>query len=188
MRIGPLLIVGLGNPGPRYARTRHNLGFMVLDHLAERLGLCWQIAADGLLAEGVLAGRLVILLKPLTYMNRSGDAVAALVRRRPEIADIIVVHDDLDLPLGRLRIRRSGSAGGHRGVASVIAALGTEGFGRVRIGVDRPPAGIDATDYVLAEFPPEEMAAAREAVARATAALEVLVADGYEAAMSRFNG
>ncbi len=183
------LIVGLGNPGGRYAGTRHNVGWAVVDVLARRLRSRWRRAGfPAEVAEGELGGRRVVLVKPLTYMNRSGEAVAAALRRYGAEGGVILVHDDLDLPPGRVRVRPGGGAGGHRGVLSVQAALGTEEVGRVRVGIGRPPAGVDPADYVLAPFAPEEEAAVGEAVERAAAAVETLLRDGYEVAMNRFNG
>lgn len=183
------LVVGLGNPGRGYAGTRHNVGWAVADLLAARLRVRWRRAGFAAeVAEGDIGGRRVVLLKPLTYMNRSGEAVAEAARRYGAAGRVILVHDDLDLPLGRVRVRRGGGAGGHRGVLSVQAALGTREVGRVRVGIGRPPAGVDPADYVLAPFAPEEEAAVGEAVERAAAAVETVVREGFEAAMNRFNG
>src|SRR6185295_13736415 len=144
------LVVGLGNPGARYRRTRHNLGFGVVDRLAERWGV--TIAGrrhEAETASATFAGERTILAKPLTFMNLSGEAVGKLRRlHRLEPAAILAVYDELDLPAGRVRVRGAGGAGGHRGVASMIEALGT-GFPRVRIGIGRPPGGSDPTAYVL---------------------------------------
>lgn len=183
------LVVGLGNPGPRYAQTRHNVGFMVLDLLAGAIAASWgEEPYEALLARGRWAGLDVYLLKPLTFMNLSGRAVAEACRRlRVAPAEIAVVHDDLDLPVGRLRLRRRGSAGGHRGVASVIAAVGTEEFGRVKIGIGRPPEGLTAADYVLQPFGREERPVVDQVLDRACRAVLTLLAEGYDAAMNRFN-
>ena len=183
-------MVGLGNPGPEYEETRHNAGFEVVAELARRHGGRWnrRLGVPGEVARVHLAGE-VILLRPLTYMNASGDAVRPLVRRLGLApADVVVVFDDMDLPPGRLRIRPGGSSGGHRGVASVVAALGTEAFPRVRVGIGRPPEGVDPVDYVLSRIPGGERAAWQAALARAADAVEVLATEGLAMAMQRFNG
>lgn len=184
------LVVGLGNPGRRYARTRHNLGFVAVDALRERLqGGRWQRRGEALLCRVGSGGQEIVLAKPQTFMNNSGVAVEELVRSfglAP--AEVVLVHDDLDLPVGRIRLRPGGSAGGHRGVASVLAALGTEQVGRVKIGIGRPPAGVDPADYVLAPLSGTEWEALAAPVATAAAALEFLLKGGsWEEAMNRFN-
>jgi len=184
------LVAGLGNPGPRYAESRHNVGFAVVDELARR----WQLgdgryeeSFSGRLWPGECAGQRVLLLQPQTYMNLSGQSVAAVWRYyRLEPADLLVVVDDLDLPLGRLRLRAGGSAGGHRGMTSVIAHVGTEQFPRLRIGIGK----VDRTatvEYVLARFADHERAAAQAAVRRAADAVECWLTRGLEAAMNEFN-
>jgi len=184
------LVVGLGNPGGRYQRNRHNVGFMVVERLAERHGArlrrSWRVHAE--LAEIRLGGERVWLCRPRTYMNRSGLAVAALMRRTgARVGDLVVVLDDVDLPPGRIRVRRRGGAGGHRGLVSVIEALGSEEFTRVRVGIGRPPPGGDLVDYVLSDFGPEERPVMKAAVERAAEAVETIVRDGVEAAMNRYN-
>lgn len=183
------LVVGLGNPGPRYADTRHNAGFMVVDRLAASLGAAWREEPfPGMLARARWAGRDVYLLKPLTFMNLSGRAVVHAARRlHLGPGEIVVVYDDLDLPAGGLRVRRRGSAGGHRGVASVIGELGTEEFGRVRVGIGRPPAGVTPAEYVLQPFAREERGLLDAALDRACQAVLTLLAEGYEVAMRRYN-
>ncbi|CAM3449200.1 aminoacyl-tRNA hydrolase [Hydrogenibacillus schlegelii] len=182
------LVVGLGNPGPEYARTRHNAGFWVVDALAAdgvvvRRDEKW----GGELRDVRFGGQRVWLLKPLTYMNRAGDAVGAVARYfgiAPEA--IVVVYDDLDLPVGKIRLRLQGGHGGHNGMRSVLAALGTEKVPRLRIGIGRPPAG-SVADYVLAPPRPEERAALEAAVERAREALRLAIARDFLAAMNRFN-
>lgn len=185
----PKLIVGLGNPGARYAHTRHNVGFMVVDAVAEQHGL--QLTKRGFHSfwgDGRLDGHKVVLLKPQTFMNLSGQAVAAALRYyRAPAADLLVVYDDLDLPTGRLRLRAAGGAGGHKGMRSVIEHLGHETFARVRIGIDRPPPGWAVPDWVLAPFTADEQPLVRQAVDAAAAAVALFVAEGIEAAMNRFN-
>lgn len=202
------MIVGLGNPGPEYARHRHNIGFQVVDLFAQRHGLVFdkfqkrarlaigQVTLKGL-TSAVASGwqDRVLLAKPMTYMNLSGEAVGALAAfYKIAPADILVIHDDLDLPPGKLRLRASGSAGGQKGVKSIIQHLHTEAFARLRIGISRPggvgssaPPGMDPADYVLQPFTAEqetEMGFVRD---RAVEAIETWLAQGIEAAMNRFN-
>jgi PTH1 family peptidyl-tRNA hydrolase len=181
------LVVGLGNPGRRYAGTRHNVGFDVLDRLTERHRLEWESApADAMQAKWRAAS--VIVAKPLTFMNLSGGAIGELLRfYKIELADLFVVVDDTNLELGRLRARPSGSAGGHNGLKSVIGALGTEEFARLRIGVGRGDGRRDLADHVLAKFEPEERVEIAEATSRAADAAELFVAEGIGPVMNRFN-
>jgi PTH1 family peptidyl-tRNA hydrolase len=181
------LVVGLGNPGRRYAGTRHNVGFDVLDLLAERHRLEWEAApAEGLIAKWRAVPAL--LAKPLTFMNLSGHAVGELLRfYKIDLQDSLIVVDDVNLDLGRLRARPSGSAGGHNGLKSIIAALGTEEFARLRVGVGRGDARRDLGDHVLAKFDPEERVEVAEAVGRAADAAELFVAEGIAPVMNRFN-
>ena len=180
------LVVGLGNPGRRYRGTRHNVGWEVVDRLARRFGIQLEEEAEALVGRGTIAGCPVLLAKPQTYMNESGRAVRALVRRyglAPQ--DLLIVYDDVDLPVGAIRIRPRGSAGGHHGMASVIEALGTQEIPRVRIGIGRPPG--DTAEYVLSRFSPEERPVVEEAVERAADAVETILREGIEVAMGRFN-
>lgn len=181
------LIVGLGNPGRKYVATRHNVGFAVLDVLAGRHGLDWESApAEALIARWRAAG--VLLAKPLTFMNLSGHAVGDLLRFfKIDLSDLLVIVDDVNLELGRLRARREGSPGGHNGLKSLVAQLGTEEFARLRIGVGRGDARRDLADHVLATFAPEERPAVVEAVGRAADAAELFVANGIASVMNRFN-
>jgi peptidyl-tRNA hydrolase, PTH1 family len=171
------VVVGLGNPGRSYERTRHNLGFLVADDLARRHGGSWRKRKRTEAAPVSLGFQDVTLLKPTTFMNNSGAALAEY-----KADDLIVVHDDLDLPEGDVRVKVGGGAGGHNGLRSVIGHLGPD-FVRVRVGVGRPPPGMGVTDYVLGKMD----AAVRDAVPRATDAVEAVVEDGLEAAMNRFN-
>ena len=177
----------MGNPGRRYAGTRHNAGFDVLDLLAERHRLEWESGpADALLARWRSGGALFV--KPVTFMNLSGHALGDLLRfYKIETGDLLVVVDDINLELGRLRARRAGSAGGHNGLKSVIAELGTEEFARLRIGVGRGDARRDLADHVLAKFDPEERSDVAEAVGRSADAAELFVTEGIGAVMNRFN-
>jgi PTH1 family peptidyl-tRNA hydrolase len=183
------LVVGLGNPGRRYAGTRHNVGFEVADTLAARHRLEWEAAPRGVEA---LAARWrerdVAIAKPLTFMNLSGPAVVGLLQFfKIEVADLFVVVDDINLELGRLRARAAGSAGGHNGLKSVIEALGGTAFARMRIGVGRGDARRDLADHVLAKFEASEQPAVAEAIGRAADAVELFVADGIHPVMNRFN-
>jgi PTH1 family peptidyl-tRNA hydrolase len=181
------LVVGLGNPGRRYAGTRHNIGFDVLDRLTGRHGLEWESApADALITRWRAAGAL--LAKPLTFMNLSGQAVGELLRFfKIDLADLLIVVDDVNLDLGRLRARAAGSAGGHNGLKSVIAHLGTEEFARLRIGVGRGDGRRDLADHVLATFEPDERTVVAGTVDRTADAVELFVAEGIGAVMNRFN-
>ena len=183
------LIVGLGNPGRRYRGTRHNVGWDVIARLAARAGI--RVNEDEGFAEvgrGAIGTSRVLLARPYTYMNVSGEAVRDLRRRhrlRPE--DILIIVDDIDLPLGRLRLRAGGSAGGHNGLKSIIDALGTTEFPRLRVGIGRPPRGVDPADFVLTRFTAEEQPMVGEALERAADAVETAVTEGLPAAMNRFN-
>ena len=190
----PWLIVGLGNPGGRYARNRHNIGFMVVDRWAERHGLdvtrkrSFAILGEGKARLGDEEMR-VIAAKPRMFMNESGPAVRELIRRyhgRPERA--IVVYDDMDLPLGRTRLRERGSAGGHKGIASIITSLGTEAFNRLRVGIGRPGEQGGAVEHVLGDFSDGEAEAIDQAIARAADALDWALTQGVPSAMNEFNG
>ncbi|MEW8979495.1 MAG: aminoacyl-tRNA hydrolase [Symbiobacterium sp.] len=187
----PKLIAGLGNPGPRYANTRHNVGWMLLDAFARKHGVAVdQRGFEGLYGElrwGPDAEK-VLLLKPLTYMNLSGRSVAQAARFfRIDPADVLVLHDDLDLEVGRLRLRARGSSGGHNGIKSIIAELGTEVFPRLKIGIGRPAPGWQVVDWVLAPFGPDDAATVAGVLPRAVAAVECFLTDGIEAAMNRYN-
>ena len=181
------LVVGLGNPGRKYDGTRHNVGFDVVDVLAARHHLEWESApADALIARWRAAS--VLVAKPLTFMNLSGHAVGELMRfYKMEREDIVVIVDDANLELGRLRARPSGSAGGHNGLKSIIGALGSEDFARLRVGVGRGDARRDLADHVLARFDPQEREDVAEAVGRAADAAELFVSEGIGPVMNRFN-
>lgn len=182
------VVVGLGNPGREYADTRHNLGFRVVDELARRHGIdVTEKKHRSLVGSGSIEGRPVLLLKPQTFMNDSGRAVQSVASfRKLSPRQIIVVYDDVDLPLGRVRVRPRGSAGGHHGIESTIRELGSQEFGRVRIGIGRP-AERDVTDFVLHPFHASEREEADQAVARAADAVERIVAAGVEQAMQAVN-
>lgn len=184
------LIVGLGNPGKQYENTRHNVGFDAVDLLVDE----YRVPSSGkqhkaMYGKGVIAGQKVILAKPLTYMNLSGESVRALVdyyKIDPE-EELIVIYDDISLEPGQLRIRPKGSAGGHNGIKNIIAQLGTQVFKRVKVGVGEKPRGWDLADYVLSHFPKEERAAAEEAFERASEAVVCMMTEGMDSAMNAYN-
>jgi PTH1 family peptidyl-tRNA hydrolase len=183
------VIVGLGNPGKKYERTRHNLGFLVLDRLASKCGVAIDKEKhQSLTGEWRRDGDKTLLVKPQTYMNLSGEALQKLLSYYPvETENVVVIHDDLDLPFGRIRIRQQGSPGGHRGMISVTGVLGEQGFSRVRIGIGRPPPGVEPKNFVLQNFSPEETARLDEVVSRAVEAVECLLQEGAHRAMEKFN-
>jgi PTH1 family peptidyl-tRNA hydrolase len=190
-QIIPQLIVGLGNPGAKYERTRHNIGFDLLDHLADRWQVSWQENKrfQGLVSEKIsIGGDKVYLLKPLTYMNKSGQAIRAVVdwyKLPPE--SVLLVYDDLDLPVGRLRLRLTGSAGGHNGVKSAIAHLGTQSFPRVRIGIGKSYAEKETISHVLTKFSPDERDIIDQVIPLGVEAIEVSLREGVEKAMNLYN-
>ena len=190
------LVIGLGNPGPEYLRTRHNAGFLVIDELASRSRTrLMEIKCESYFARTVLAGKSVILAKPLTFMNRSGVAVAALLRyfsAAPE--HLLIIYDDMDLPPGKIRLLPQGGSGGHKGVSSIIAHLGSEQFPRLRLGIGRDEkqkiAGRreeQVISHVLSPFQPEEEGLIQDAVKAAADAVELFLSKGIEEAMNRFN-
>lgn len=180
-------IVGLGNPGRRYAGTRHNIGFMVLEEICRRIGAELIEKTDYKVARGSIEGERALLMEPLTFMNLSGGAVREVFRNNPvETSHLIVIHDDIDLPTGRLRVRAGGSSGGHRGVESIIQSIGTKDFVRVRIGVGRD-ADRDVKDFVLSGFKPDERELVGEAVHDACDAVSAIIKSGLSSAMNRFN-
>lgn len=186
----PALIVGLGNPGAEYAAHRHNIGFRVVEALARAHGLTFsrRRGSASLVAEGTICGAQVVLAKPQTFMNLSGKAVGRLSQSyQIPPAQILVVYDDLDLPLGRLRLRPEGGAGGHKGMRSIIERLGTQAFPRLRLGIDRPPGKMDPADYVLEPFTEQERVLAMEGIQAAVPAIECWLTAGVAVAMGRFN-
>jgi PTH1 family peptidyl-tRNA hydrolase len=185
------VIMGLGNPGEEYAKTRHNLGFQCLNELARRHNLSFdEKIAKSRIASGQIAGQRVALAKPFTYMNLIGQAAVGLCqwyRVVPE-QELLVIYDDLDLPFGVLRLRERGSSGTHNGMKSVVAQLGTQVFPRIRVGISQGPPGRDAANYVLGRFTRDEEAALPEIHARVADAIEMVVREGFRAAMNRYNG
>lgn len=189
MEESPLLIVGLGNPGREYQNNRHNVGFMLLDRLAVKLEARFtRLQSQALVAPCTWEGHKLILAKPQTFMNLSGRAVQGLTRfYKLSLTSLLVAYDDLDLPLGTLRLRPDGGSGGHRGMESIIEHLGTERFPRLRLGIGRPPGRMEARDYVLQDFADEEMATVSYMLNRAVEATLTWITDGLEVAMNRFN-
>jgi PTH1 family peptidyl-tRNA hydrolase len=185
-----LLFVGLGNPGPRYAETPHNAGFAACDRFMARHRIGPAAPKfQGEFARGKALGRDVAVLKPQTFMNLSGDSVSAALRYLPvEPTDVVVVFDEMDIPSGKLRLRKSGGHGGHNGLRSIIAALGSSNFPRMRIGVGRPTEGREPTGHLLGKPRPDERARLSATIDLAVDALDAIVTDGFEAAMNRFNG
>ena len=181
------LIVGLGNPGQRYERTRHNLGFLIVDRLAAQHrvalaeGICQAVVGEGFCGESR-----IVLAKPQTFMNLSGEAVECLMREC-SAENVIVIYDDLDLPFGRIRIRERGGAGGHRGVLSIIERLGGAPFYRIRVGIGRPQPEVDPVEYVLQPFSSEEAEQLEPIVERAAESVISLLRDGPARAMASFN-
>lgn len=183
------IVAGLGNPGPRYRNSRHNLGFLVLDRLAERLGVRLDREKhQGLVAEADWRGERLLLVKPMTYMNRSGDCLARFARntlQRPD--DLLAVVDDVDLPLGKMRMRRGGSAGGHNGLKSIIERLGTQDFPRLRLGIGQQRRDAELADYVLGRFHPDELPEVRRLEEAAPDAILCWVEHGAEQVMNEYN-
>jgi peptidyl-tRNA hydrolase, PTH1 family len=185
-----VLIVGLGNPGREYRGNRHNVGFMLIDQLCETLSVRMsRMQSKALIGSGLLGETRVVLAKPQTFMNLSGQAIAALVRfYKIPLAQLLVVHDDLDLPLGTLRMRPGGGPGGQKGLGSTIQLLGTDTFPRLRLGIGRPPGRMDPSAYVLQDFSRDELQIMQIVLKRAVEAAQVFVQDGLDQAMNQFNG
>jgi len=183
------MVVGLGNPGQEYSATRHNVGFMVIDELARRWNVSsWRSKFNAEVAEQRSDSGPILLVKPQTYMNLSGEAVGALVRwHKVPVEDIIVIYDDMDIEVGRLRLRAKGSSGGHRGIESLLAHLGQEKFARARVGVGRPPAGWTVNNYVLSRFTAEEAPLIKTAIERTAEAVECFIAHGITKAMNSYS-
>lgn len=184
-----VMIVGLGNPGRVYRDTRHNIGFMVVDRVAEKHGIkLTRVQNKAIIGSGYVGSVKIILVKPQTYMNLSGQAVSALVRfYKIQLEDLIVAHDDVDLPFGVIRMRPGGGSAGQKGVASIIKLVGSQDFARLRMGVGRPPGRMDAAAYVLQNFATTEHEFLQNFLNRAVDALNCFLQDGLETAMNRYN-
>ena len=184
------LIAGLGNPGRQYEKTRHNMGFDTIDELIDRHRIPQGgIAHKAMYGKGMIAGEKVLAVKPLTYMNLSGESLREWVnyyKLDPE-TEMIVIYDDIDLDPGQIRIRKKGSAGGHNGIKSIIAQLGTQNFYRIKVGVGPKPRGWDLADYVLGRFSSDERIAVDKAICDAADAVEMILRDGIESAMNHYN-
>ena len=184
------LIVGLGNPGKQYEHTRHNVGFDVMDAIAEKYNISiTEKKHKALCGKGVIGGTKVVLAKPQTYMNLSGESIAELLnyyKMDPE-EEMIVIYDDISLAPGNLRIRKKGSAGGHNGIKNIIAMTGTQNFLRIKVGVGEKPKGWDLADYVLGRFDKDDRALVEEAQERACKAVELILTDSVDAAMNEYN-
>lgn len=186
----PFLIVGLGNPGREFSENRHNIGFMLLSALAQRLGVSFsRLESKALITKGIYRARRLILAKPQTFMNLSGQAVGALLRfyKVPQ-ENLLVCYDDVDLPFGSLRLRPGGGSGGHKGVQSIIEQAGTQEFPRLRLGIGRPPGRMQAADYVLQDFSRQQSALLPEILDLGVEALLTFIVDGLESAMNQYNG
>ena len=186
----PYLLIGLGNPGREYKDTRHNIGFMLIDHLAEKIGARgMKVQSKAIVTSGLYEERRLILAKPQTYMNLSGQSVQGLLHfYKIPLENLIVAHDDLDIPFGTIRIRPTGGPGGQRGMANTIELLGTKDFPRLRLGIGRPPGRMDPKDYVLQDFSKDDAKLLPEILSRATAAALEFVMNGLNAAMNKYNG
>ncbi|WRP06691.1 aminoacyl-tRNA hydrolase [Rossellomorea aquimaris] len=183
------LIVGLGNPGSQYEKTRHNIGFVIIDALADRLGVSLnQSKFKGLYGTYHYKGEKIVLLKPLTYMNLSGESIVPLMDYfNIEDEDLLVIYDDLDLPVGKIRLRQKGSAGGHNGIKSTIAHLGSQNFNRLRIGIDRPVNGMSVPDYVLGRFSKEDQGELDKVISASVEACETWFDKPFLEVMNKFN-
>lgn len=183
------LIVGLGNPGKQYEKTRHNVGFDVIEELSNQLNIPLdQSKFKGLFGMGFVGTEKVLLLKPLTYMNLSGESIRAIMDYyEVDMEDFMVIYDDLDIPVGKMRLRQKGSAGGHNGIKSTIAHLGTQEFNRIRIGVDRPQNGMSVSNYVLGKFTSEEQPLIEEVIKRSAEACKSWINQPFLQVMNSFN-
>lgn len=184
-----ILVVGLGNPGEKYEETRHNVGFMVIDELAKRYNLQFKEKEDYAIAEVLIGDKQITFVKPYTYMNLSGQVVKKIINEKilKNLPDsLMVIHDDLDLPLGKIKIKKNGSSGGHKGVQSIIERLGTKNFIRIKIGIGKPESG-DISDYVLSKFSIQQKAIIKEKILTASDAVITIVAEGVNKAMSIYN-
>jgi PTH1 family peptidyl-tRNA hydrolase len=188
-RLGPFLIAGLGNPGRNFENNRHNVGFMLLNRISARLGENFtKVESKALVAKSSYLGERVILVKPQTFMNNSGAPISSLVRfYRIPLDNLLVAYDDVDLPLGTIRLKPSGGSAGQKGMQSIIERLGTEEFPRLRIGTGRPPGKMEAADYVLQDFPSSEMELVSDTLEQAVEAVLAFIQHGIDSAMNAYN-
>jgi PTH1 family peptidyl-tRNA hydrolase len=185
--LGKIYVVGLGNPGPQYELSRHNLGFLTVDFFVDKyLRSVWKEKFRGFYTEGVLSDKTILVLKPMTYMNNSGEAVKKIVKYENDLSNLIVVHDDLDMEFGRIKLKLDGSDGGHRGIKSIIQHLGRKDFWRLKMGIGR--GGSDPVDYVLSRFSPEQMSVLEEFLELGADAIHSFIIFGSEKTMNQFNG
>ncbi|MFW6229539.1 MAG: aminoacyl-tRNA hydrolase [Halanaerobium sp.] len=182
------VIAGLGNPGEKYAQTRHNIGFMVISELAERYRVKSSYKFDGLVGDFFLDGEKIILFQPMKYMNKSGQPIYKLLDYfQIEAADLLVIHDDLDLDLAKMRFKQNGGSGGHNGIKSIINNLDTDQFKRLKIGIGRPPENIPVPDFVLTTFQGEEKEISKRVVKEAASAVELMLKEDIKKAMNKYN-
>ncbi|MFH1898300.1 MAG: aminoacyl-tRNA hydrolase [Candidatus Desantisbacteria bacterium] len=183
------VIIGLGNPGEQYSQTRHNVGFMAINHLCRLHNIKLdQNKCQARIGEGEIHEKNVVLAKPTTFMNLSGKSVAQLCNRcRVPSSQIIIIYDDVNLPAGKIRVRSQGSSGGHNGIQSIIACLGTKEFPRIRIGIGSPSEGIDMAEFVLSRFEREEMAIMDQSIELIARVVDTIIIDGVESAMNKYN-
>ncbi len=189
-RMKMVIIAGLGNPTKEYENTRHNIGFMAIDALADKYNIhVMDCKHKALIGKGIIGGTKVILAKPLTYMNLSGEAIRAIVDyyKVDPTSELIVIYDDISLDVGQLRIRKKGSAGGHNGIKNIIAHLGDDTFLRIKIGVGEKPKGYDLADYVLGNFSKEDLEVMRESLEKVDGAVNLMLEDKVDAAMNEYN-
>ncbi|MBP1967217.1 aminoacyl-tRNA hydrolase [Paenibacillus aceris] len=181
--------IGLGNPGKQYEMNRHNVGFMAIDRFAAKWGInSFQSKGKGLLGEGNVNGTKVFLLKPMTYMNLSGESMRAILDfYKAKVEDVVIIYDDMDTPFGQIRLRYQGSAGGHNGIKSIIQHAGTQSFNRIRVGVNRPAPGYNIADYVLSNFSKEEMKSLDEVLDLTCEAMLSCLDEPFEKTMGKFN-
>ena len=184
------IIVGLGNPGKQYENTRHNVGFNVIDILAEEYDISvTKMKHKALIGEGRVGTEKVVLVKPVTYMNLSGESLAEIYNfYKVDTNNIVVIYDDIDLDVGKIRIRKKGSGGTHNGMRSIVKCLGTTDFPRVRVGVSKPEPGRDLANFVLSKFAPDEMAGLKEGLEKSVLAIDSIIRENIDLAMNKYNG
>ena len=183
------VIAGLGNPGEKYAHTRHNIGFMVIAELAERYNINSSYKFDGLVGDFFMGGEKIIVFQPMKYMNKSGQPIFKLMDYfQIDPDDLLVIHDDLDLDLGKMRFKQNGGSGGHNGIKSIINNLGTNKFNRLKVGIGRPPENIPVPDFVLTNFQGEEKKISERVIEQAASAVELMIKEDIMKAMNKYNG